>query len=188
MRVTTKIIWDMESGKVLAHDFYEYDGVVDLACSSGGQTAANDATQQANSLALSTALSQDYAASFAENQNLLSTQNAKLNYLISNPLGLSPQDLHTATTSINESTAASAKQALSAAASFASTHGGSADISGGGSADLAASLASSAALSKSQQLTELSQQDQALKRQSMFTGLEGLKSVGAGYAQEGSTA
>src|ERR1019366_1576104 len=96
-------------------------------CSSGGQVAANDQSlQDANLKANSTFLA-DANTTFAEQQSVLRQQQVKLAYIAANPMGYTPQQLHTATTSINDNTSRAAKQALGSAAAFAAAHGG-ADI------------------------------------------------------------
>ena len=48
MRVTTKITWDMATWEVLEHEFFEYDGPVELACGpSSGLKALNNTVQSA---------------------------------------------------------------------------------------------------------------------------------------------
>ena len=74
---------------------------------------------------------------------------AKMSYLAANPQGYTPQQLASATTSINENTATAAKQALGSAAAFAASHGG-ADVGNGAVGEIAGQIGSQAAQSKAQ--------------------------------------
>jgi hypothetical protein len=132
-------------------------------------------------------LNQDYSTSFAENQSVLGSQQAKLNYIASNPMGYSPQQLATATTAINENTATAAKQAMGAAAAYAGAHGG-ADTGSGVAGELAGQIASGAAQSKAQQLASLSEQNQGMKQKNFWNAISGLNSVGSEYGGSGATA
>ena len=149
-------------------------------CSSGGQVAVNDAALQEADLAATKAYTADANVSFAENQAVQGAQMAKLNYLTANPMGYTPAQLHTATTSINENTATAAKHAIGAAAGYAAAHGG-ADVGGGGASELAGQIMSGAAQSKAQSLSALSQQNEELKQKNMWSALSGLQEVGSGY-------
>lgn len=157
-------------------------------CSSGGKVAADDQALQDAQLAQTKALNADYAVTFAENQSVLGAQRAKLNYIAANPMGYTPEQMHTATTSINENTATAAKHAIGAAAAYAASHGGSADIGGGASGQMVGEIASEAAQSKAQQLAALSETSQAMKQKNLWSALSGLQDVGAAYGSAGGTA
>jgi hypothetical protein len=186
MWITTRAIYDMETGVCLFCSGYEYDGTVGLAC-SGGATQQTDQALQASQAAAATTLGADYATTFAEQQNVLAQQAAKLNYISSNPMGYSPQELASATTSINENTARGAKQALGSAAAFAASHGG-ADIGSGVTGQIAGEIGSEAAQSKANQLANLSNSNQAMKRANMWQALGGLQNVGSEYGGASNTA
>ena len=149
-------------------------------CSSGGQVAVNDAALQEADLAATKAYTADANVSFAENQAVQGAQMAKLNYLTANPMGYTPAQLHTATTSINENTATAAKHAIGAAAGYAAAHGG-ADVGGGGASELAGQIMSGAAQSKAQSLSALSTSNEELKQKNMWAALSGLQGVGSEY-------
>jgi hypothetical protein len=188
MQVTTKITWNLETGEITEHAFYVYDGPVELACSAGSkEVEANDIALQNSQIAMNTTLSNDYSTTFAQNQAVLGQQQARLNAIAANPMGFTPQQLHTATTSVNENTATAAKQAIGAAAGYAAAHGG-ADVGGGGTAQLAGEIESAAGQSKAQQLSNLSTASEELKQQNMWKALGGLSEVGSGYGSAGSTA
>ena len=149
-------------------------------CSSGGKVAQNDAALQASELAANNTYLADYNTAFAENQTILAQQKARLDAEVSNPMGYTPAQLHSATTSINENTATAAKQAIGAASAFAAAHGSS-DIGGGAIGAEAGRIGSTAALAKAGELSSLSQQNEQIKQERMQAGLAGLSQVGAEY-------
>ena len=99
---------------------------------TGGSSGieATDHALQDSQAALASVFGADATTAFSEQQQILGQQQARLNQMVANPMGYTPEQLHAATTSINENTATAAKQAIGAAASYAAAHGGS-DIGGG---------------------------------------------------------
>jgi len=156
-------------------------------CSSGGQVASTDQALQSSQAAMTSTLNADYSQSFSAQQALLGQLQAKLSYMASNPMGYSPEYLHSATTSINENTASAAKRALGSAAAFAASHG-AADVGGGGIAQVAGEIGSAAAQSKAQQLASLSQSSEQLKQQNLWNAISGLQNVGSQLGGAGGTA
>lgn len=156
-------------------------------CSSGGQIAANDEALQKAQTVMTNNLNSDYSTTFAEQQQLLGQQTARMNAIAANPMGYTTAQLHNATTSINENTSRAAKQALGSAAAFAAAHGG-ADVGGGGAAQLSGEIGSEAAQSKAGQLSQLSQQNEGLKQQNFWNAISGLNSVGSELGGAGGTA
>ena len=188
MLIITKAVYDIETSQLISREGYEYFGPLNLACSSGGKTAQVDEALQASQAKMTDTFNADYSASFSQNQAILGQQAAKFAAISANPMGYSPQQLHAATTSINEQTAQSAKAALGQAAAFASKFGGSADISGGGAAAMGADIASRAALTKSSELSQLSQQNESMKMENRWKGLQGLSEVGHEFGSAASGA
>lgn len=187
MLITINPCLDMETLQWISNDgVYEYTGPIIRAC-SGGATQQTDQALQTSQAAAASNLQADYATTFAEQQNVLAQQTAKLNYIASNPMGYSPQELASATTNINENTASGAKQALGAAAAFAASHGG-ADIGSGTTGQIAGEIGSAAAQSKASQLATLSNANQGMKRANMWQALGGLQNVGSEYGSAASTA
>jgi hypothetical protein len=189
MRITTKAVYDIETGRLIFWSGYEYTGLVALACSSGGQVATNDQALQNSEIAANKTYLQDYNTSFANQETVLAQQKARLDQEISNPMGYSPAELHSATTSINENTATAAKQAIGAAAAAGARYGSS-DIGGGGTAARVGEIASAATGEKARELSSLSQQNEQLKQQRLQAGLAGLQNVASEYggASSGATA
>ena len=155
-------------------------------CSGSGKVQ-DDAQQEQNlQLATSKTLAANYNTTFAQQQQVLAQQKAIANNVIANPMGLSPQELATATTSINENVARGAKQAMGAAAAFAASHGG-ADVGSGATGQIAGQIASDAASAKSGELANLSNTNQAVKRANLWQGINLLSQTGAEYGGSGST-
>ena len=159
-------------------------GPISFGCSSGDSTAGALEKSQA---AMTSTLNADYGTAFAEQQQALSGLTAKMNYLTANPMGYTPQQLATATTSINENTATAARQALGSAAAYAAAHGG-ADIGNGAMGQIAGEIGSSAAQSKAQQLAGLSNANQEMKQQNFWKGISGLNSAASQYGGAAATA
>lgn len=158
-------------------------------CSSGGQISQSDEALQKAQAAMTNTLNADYSTTFAEQQNLLNQQTARMNAIAANPMGYTTAELHGATTSINENTATAAKQAIGAAASYAAAHGGSAgDVGGGPISQAVGEIASQAGQSKAQALSSLSQQNEEMKRQNFWSAISGLNSVGSQLGGAGGTA
>jgi hypothetical protein len=149
-------------------------------CSSGGQVAADDQALQDANLKANTNLTAAYTSSMANQSQILGNLNARMAYQAANPMGYTPQQLHLATTSINENTSRAAKQAIGAAAAFGGTHG-AADVGGGGTGAVVGQIASQAAQEKSSETAQLGSQDEALKQENMWKSLSGLQQVGADY-------
>lgn len=188
MKVTTKITWNLETGEVTEHDFYLYDGPVELFCSSGSKAVeANDLKLQNSQIAMNAQLSADYGEAFANNQSVLGQQRARLSAIAANPMGFDPRQLALAKTSINESTSRAASSAIGATARYGASHG-AADVGGGGTGAMVGQIASEAAQSKAQQLSTLSASNEELKQQNMWKALGGLQDVGAGYGTAGGVA
>ena len=175
MRITTTIVWDIETEATLVHEWYEYVGPIVRCCSGGDSTAAGLEKSQA---AMTNTLNQDYSLSFAEQQSVLGSQIAKMNYIAANPMGYTPQQLAAARTSINEGTATAAKQAMGSAAAFAAAHGG-ADVGSGAVGEIAGQIGSEAALSKSQQLSALNISNEETKQKNFWNAISGLNSAGS---------
>lgn len=180
MWITTRATYDLETGRMLVRHGYEYDGPVALCCSDSGTVEASDNALLASDTALSKTMADNAKLAFGEQQTVLGQQAAKFAYMAANPMGYTPAELHTATTSINENTATAAKQAIGAAAAFAASHGG-ADVGGGGAAQAAGQIASQAAVGKARSLADLSMQNEGMKRAQMWQALSGLNQVGSEY-------
>lgn len=156
---------------------------------SGGAIQQTDEALQKSQAAMTNTLNQDYSTTFAEQQQVLNQQRARMSAIAANPMGYSPAQLHTATTSINENTSRAAKQAIGSAAAYAAAHGGSAgDVGGGPISQAVGSIASDAAQSKAGQLAALSNANEGMKQQNFWNAISGLNSVGSELGGAGGTA
>jgi hypothetical protein len=156
-------------------------------CSGSAQVQQTDQALQNSQAAMTNTLNQDYSTTFGEQQSVLKNLQAKMNYEAANPMGYTPQQLAGATTAINENTATAARQAIGSAAAYAASHGG-ADVGSGAAGEIAGQIGTAAALSKSQQLSSLAQQNQGMKQQNFWNAISGLNSVGSEYGGAGGTA
>lgn len=77
MKITTKITWDMLTGKVLEHEFYEYDGPVALC----DRKLQQQATNNANTAGVTAAGYGSTAAAEGATVNPMLTQEAKASHL-----------------------------------------------------------------------------------------------------------
>jgi len=149
-------------------------------CSGSGKVAANDQALQDSEIAANKAYTADSTLAFGEQQTVLAQQKARYDAEISNPLGYTTAQLHTATTSINERTSQAAKAAIGAAAAAGAKYGSS-DIGGGAIGAEAGRIGTAASMEKAGELSSLSQQDEALKQEKLQAGLAGLQTVGSEY-------
>jgi hypothetical protein len=156
-------------------------------CSSGGEVASTDEALQKSQAAMTNTLNADYSLTFAEQQSVAKDMIARADNLMANPLGFTAPELATATTAINENTATAAKQAIGAAGAFAASHGG-ADVGNGSIGQIAGEIGSAAQQSKAQQLSTLSNANEAQKRSSFYAGLSELNNAGNDLGGVGSTA
>lgn len=156
---------------------------------SGGQIQQTDEALQKSQAAMTNTLNQDYSTTFAEQQQVLNQQRARMNAIAANPMGYTTAQLHSATTSINENTARAAKQAVGAAAAYAASHGGSAgDVGGGPISQAVGEAVGQAGQSKAAQLSELSTANEQMKQQNFWNAISGLNSVGSELGGAGGTA
>ena len=155
-------------------------------CSSGGQIATNDEALQSAQNATAATLNKDYLTTFGESQQLLNANAVKLQAMAANPMGYSPQFLHSAKASINDNTAAAAQKALGSAAAFAAAHGG-ADVGSGATGIVAGQIGSQAAQSKAAQLSSLAQSNEQLKQENMWKSIQGLNETGSALNNSGAT-
>jgi hypothetical protein len=187
MRITTKAVYDIETGQLISWVGYDYDGPLALACSSGGQVAVNDAALQAATLASVKQQTADYGVTFNEQQQVLNSVKTRLQAESLNPMGYTPAQLAIQRTGINENFANAAKQAIGSAAAFGASHG-SADIGGGPTGAMVGQIASQAATGAAGARANLAQQNEALKQENRWKALSGLDTVGAQYGGAGATA
>jgi len=188
MKITINPVLDMETLQWIANDgVYEYCGPMVRYCWSGGDVGANDKQlMAANATAAKTSTANYFAALGAQSQiaNKLAT---KADYMAANPLGYTPEQLHAATSSINQNISTAARQAIGKAAGFAAAHGAS-DVGGGAAGMEVGQIAEQAAGAKATQLAELSRQNQEMKQQNLYAALSTLKGAGSEFGGVAGTA
>ena len=187
MKITIKSVYDIETGQLISWDGYDYEGPVELACSSGGDVAAQDKTLQDANTAANTTFLQDANTAFAGQQAIQAKQTALANNMIANPFGYTPKELAIQTTGVNENFSRAAKQAIGASAAYAAQHG-AADVGGGGAGQIAAEIGTAAATGKAGALSDIASRNEAMKRESMLTGLSELNTAGAAAGGAAGTA
>ena len=158
-----------------------------MCSKTANEVAQSDLDLNSAQMQMTNTLNQDYSASFAQEQQNLQQQQAKLNAIASNPMGYSPEEMNAMTTSINENTSNAAKQAIGAAASYAAAHG-AADTGSGPTGLIAGQIASQAGQAKAAQLSQLSEANAGLKRQNFWTAMQGLSGVGSAFGNAANTA
>lgn len=102
LRITSRIVWDLESGKVLEHEHFEYDGPICLCKESEEQRAAQQQqtalTQQQISIeqqiaSFSSQLQGIFQQQFAQQQSLLNFLTPQLESMAKNPQGFGATEL-----------------------------------------------------------------------------------------------
>lgn len=162
MKITTLIRWDIETGAVLEHDFYEYEGPLAL-CDRAAQAAAKTNMNSANGVAgqASQNAGQDRGTLFPTLRND-----------INNPTGFTPNQ-------VNQNLTAAEQGAGGATGSLAGAQGLKANVTRNSSAtagvgDALARARAMAASKATGDITAESNKLGQMKRQSALSGLEGL--------------
>lgn len=149
-------------------------------CSGSSEVQKQSEQLEAAQTKMAETLDANYSTAFTEQQGVLAQQRAIANNIIANPQGLTPQEMATATTSINQNSAMAAKRAIGAAGAYAASHGG-ADVGSGAAGQIAGDIATSVAGGKAAELANLSNVNQAVKRQNLWQGIGLLSNTGSEY-------
>lgn len=169
MRISTKIVVDIESGRILAREGYEYSGRLELAC--GATSAQKESQQQQTDLA--TQMNQDFTKEFGQNQAILGSLTTALQPIITagpNQQGFSPAELTALNSQAANSTAIGAQNASVAAANKEATAGGgSVAIPSGANEQINAMVNNSAAQNLSNEQSQITQANYNTGRQNFFT-------------------
>ena len=179
MRITTKLVLDMETGATIEHDFYEYDGPVARCKANSAETQL---TQEQTNF-YSTLLS-DFNTQFGNQSAILkSITNAFTPILQAGPgqKGFTAPEEAAMRTGASDATAQAYKQASQAVNErMGSQGGGNAYLPSGAAAQVNAGLASQAAQANAAQQGQITQADyaQGLKNfQSAAAALGGAASM-----------
>jgi hypothetical protein len=178
MLITSRVTFDIDTGRVLARDCYDYDGPLELAC---GASAAQTAAQQ-NEANLSNSLMSDFSTVFGQNQNILGSITQAFQPIIAagpNQQGFSPAELTSMQTQATDATSQGAQNAQIAAAAKNATTGGS-NLPSGVQEQIQASLNNSAAQENAREQGAITQANYATGRQNFFNAVGGDVSASQG--------
>lgn len=194
MRISTKVIIEIATGRVLERESCDYFGPLELACGSTAaqQSAqANEATLANSETSFYNSLQQDFSQVFGQNENIMQSLNSAFQPIISagvNQQGFSPAELTAMQTQASDLTTTGAQNAQIAAAAKNATTGGS-QIPSGAQQQIGAMINESAANENAQQQGQITQANYATGRQNFFnaeqglvSGTEGLESAAAGFS------
>jgi len=162
MRVTTKLTLDMETGRVLEHEFYEYTGPVALCKNKESKRFA--AQQRKFALNLQKAFEQR----FREQTDLLNLVREAIQPMLVSPTGFAPEEEAALRTSATEQIAsqfAGAQRALQERQFSAGTR----LIPSGAALSQQADLLTAQAIAEAEAQRNISIQNALLRRQNQFT-------------------
>lgn len=149
MKITTRLVLNMNSGEVLSHDWYEYQGPL-FQCK--GATAAQTNLQQSQA-AFYNVLQQDYSTQFAYSQSILKSLEATWSPILQkgpSQYGYSPQEDSALRSQATEGTATAYTQAAQALHNQeAARSGGDTYLPSGTEAQLDSTLLTNAAKEQS---------------------------------------
>ena len=132
MKIYTKVVWDIESMRVIESESYDYDGPVELACGATGGQREIASSQQS----FMNQLDSDFAANFGAQSDIYKNLTQSLTPILQagpNQQGFSPEELAAMNTSAINTTGAAyrnAAQARQGALAGRGLPGGSGDGSG----------------------------------------------------------
>lgn len=164
MRIHTKTVWDIESGRVLADESFEYSGPLET-CNPKSGVKSDDFNNSATGLGISQTGQQNAAS-------LYGTLSPTLSTMATNPQGINPADMAKIQTS-NMQTAGGANSGAVGQGSLLSArtkNAGTADAAIAKSGEAASQNLSSANL-------KAQNENQQLKTQQQQTGIKGLSSL-----------
>jgi hypothetical protein len=184
MRITTKISWDLETGRVLEHKSYDYEGPMDLCCGPSSQETAIEASQQS----FMTMLMNNYQTQFANQQEALGTLNKAFAPVLAAGPNASAWDMPggavaeaaLTSTAIN-TTAAGARQAEQAVAGEGAGRGASSGIQTGIQKQINAVIASQATGQLGAQELGIQELGQQLGRQQYNMAVGGEQALAGAY-------
>jgi hypothetical protein len=168
MRVITKAVYDIETLELIHSEGYEYSGPVEL-CKGDSTAKAAEAQQAAFNKQLMTIFSQQ----FGQQSKIFDYLKGKLQPMIDNPTGLSPEGLAAARTSSTDQLSAAYQNAQRALNAKMVTSGESTLPSGVGG-QLNEALLNAEAADKATAQTQITMQNEQLKQQNYWNAVNGL--------------
>jgi hypothetical protein len=180
MRISSKIVFDIETLEVVERESYEYSGPIALC--KGDQTAQNEEQSQAT---FSNTLQNAFQTNNAAQQNQLNFLNQKMQNMINNPTGYSPQTLASLRASANDQIAAQDQNVTRAVNNQQQTEGGAEGLPSGVNSQINASIASQAAQAGSAAQQNITEQNAQLQNQNMWNAVQGEGTVAGMENPEG---
>jgi hypothetical protein len=176
-RVTTRIVWDMETGEVLAHNWHNYVGTMDRLC--GASSEENAAFQ--NEQTLAGEMGKDFNAYFGENQAILGNLTTTLNPVIQagpNQYGFSnAEDAALRSSAMNTNAAAGAEASNAVRSSMAAAGGGNVSLPSGSAEAENAALAENQAQTEAAAQTGITEAGYQAGRQEFNTAVQQITSA-----------
>jgi hypothetical protein len=185
MRVSTKIVWDMETGETLEHDFYDYDGPLAL-CGGGSPDKTMEEEEQEQ-----VTYDQQLMGIFTNQYN---TQQAQLQYLqgqmepmINNPTGYNANQLTTLRTQATDTNSAQFQQAEMALNNQVVDNSGGSKLTGaaGATEESDAALLNSEAQTQASSQDQITEQNAQLQQENYWNAVNALNGVAAQEAPLG---
>lgn len=160
---------------------------------SGGKGDQTIKTAEQNSLNFSNTLQAAFAKQFGAQTDVLNFLKGKLQPMIDNPTGLSPQALATMRSSAINNTATTYQNALKATQARTAGEGGPTGLPSGVQAQIQGQLGGQQASSEADQLNQIQMQDESLKQQNYWNAVNAENGIAAetnplGYASDATTA
>ena len=171
MRIATKVVWDIETGKVLEREEYEYFGPVELC--KGDDTAKQAEQQQ---MQFDSQLMSIFQQQFGKQSAVFDYLKGKMQPMIDNPTGLSPEGLAAARTSNTDQFSAAYQNAQKALNAKMAASGESQLPSGVG-AQLNEALLNAEAADKATGQNQITMQNEQLKQQNYWNAVNALNGV-----------
>lgn len=165
MRITTKLVIDLNTGAVLEHDSYEYEGMVVLC--KGDDTAKQAEQQQA---AFNSQLMQIFSQQFSKQSQILDFLKGKLTPMINDPTGYAPDALAAARTSATDTIAQQYQNADKALQAKQFALGGR-DLPSGVNDQLTGSLLAGQASDTAKAQDEITLQNENLKQNNFWNAM-----------------
>jgi len=183
MRISTRVIIDMESGEVLLQESYQYSGPVELCCGPSGAEQNIAAEEQS----IASTLSADFGQRFANQNEVLQTLNQGLTPVFAagpNQQGFSPAELAARNTQAINASAAAARNARQAAGNFAAGQNTSSGLTSGVTRQINAAIGSNATNQVATAQNQITAENYATGRENYFRAAGGLQALGQAYNPE----
>ena len=184
MKIYTKVVWDIESMRVIESESYDYDGPVELACGATGGQKEIASSQQS----FMNQLNADFAQNFGAQSDIYKNLTQSLTPMLEagpNQQGFSPEERAALNTSAINTTGANYRNAAQAVGGQLAGRGDDSGIESGVDQQIKGNLAGQAAGQLSTEQNQITQADYAQGRQNFFGAEAGLGGVASGLNPTG---